>query len=64
MHKIEQAIQIFLEDIDNQSPEKLDAIITEFGENCKKALRECLLVKRSEEPFGLRMSNIGKQLRK
>lgn len=63
MHKIEQAIQVFLEGIDNRTPEEFETIINEFGENCKKALRECLLSKRSEEPFKLRMSNIGKPLR-
>ncbi len=63
MHKIEQQIQVFLEGIDSHTAEEFDTIINEFGENCKKALRECLLVKRSEEPFKLRMSNLGKPLR-
>jgi len=61
MHKIEQAIQVFLENI--EKAEIPDALIEEFGENCKKAIRECLLSKRSEEPFSLRMSNIGRPLR-
>jgi len=63
VHKIEQAIQVFLENIEDRTPEELDSFIEEFGDNCKKALRECLLVKRSEEPFSIRMSNIGKPLR-
>ncbi len=63
MHKIEQAIQVFLENIESKTAEEFDDIINEFGENCKKALRECLLAKRKEEPFRLRMSNIGKPLR-
>jgi len=61
MHKIEQAIQLFLENI--EKAEVPDELIEEFGENCKKAIRECLLSKRSEEPFSLRMSNIGRPLR-
>lgn len=61
MHKIEQAIQVFLENIESANvPEEL---IEEFGERCKDALRQCLLAKRSEEPFRIRMSNIGKPLR-
>jgi hypothetical protein len=63
MHFIEQSIQAFLEDIDNKSADQFEDLINEFGENCKKALRECLLAKRSEEPFRLRMSNLGKPLR-
>lgn len=63
MHKIEQAIQVFLENIEDRTPEELDSLIEEFGDNCKKAIRECLLAKRSEEPFSIRMSNIGKPLR-
>lgn len=61
MHKIEQAIQVFLEGI--ESAEVPEQLIEEFGENCKKAIRQCLLAKRSEEPFKLRMSNLGKPLR-
>lgn len=61
MSHIESAIQLFLENIENT--EVSDTIIEEFGENCKKAIRECLLTKRNEEPFKLRMSNIGKPLR-
>ncbi len=61
MHKIEQAIQVFLENI--EAAEVPDALIEEFGERCKDAIRKCLLAKRSEEPFRLRMSNIGKPLR-
>ena len=61
MHKIEQAIQVFLEGIETaEVPEEL---IEEFGERCKDAIRKCLLAKRREEPFKLRMSNIGKPLR-
>jgi hypothetical protein len=63
MHKIEQTIKVFLENIDTKTPQDFEVLIEEFGENCKKALRECLLVQRSEEPFMLRMSNIGKPLR-
>jgi len=63
MHKIEQAIQVFLENIDKVDVIKLEPIIEEFGEDCKKALKECLLLERGEEPFRLRMSNIGRPLR-
>lgn len=61
MHKIEAAIQTFLENIETATVEPY--MIEEFGERCKLALRECLLAKRREEPFRLRMSNIGKPLR-
>ncbi len=61
MHKIEQAIQVFLENI--ETAEVPEALIEEFGERCKDAIRKCLLAKRREEPFKLRMSNIGKPLR-
>lgn len=61
MHKIEQAIQVFLENIETTTVS--EELIEEFGENCKKAIRQCLLAKRSEEPFKLRMSNLGKPLR-
>lgn len=61
MHKIEQAIQVFLENAENTVIS--EEIINEFGERCKDAIRKCLLAKRSEEPFKLRMSNIGKPLR-
>lgn len=63
MHKIEQSIQVFLENIDTADRAVLEPMIESFGEDCKKALRECLLSQRSEEPFRLRMSNIGKPLR-
>jgi hypothetical protein len=66
MHKIEQAIQAFLEQIETVDADDkfIDSIINEFGENCKKALRDCLFVKpKADEPFKLRMSNIGKPLR-
>ncbi len=63
MHKIEQALQVFLETIETKDVKDYDKIIEEFGEDCKAAIRECLLSKRSEEPFKLRMSNIGKPLR-
>lgn len=63
MHKIEQAIRVFLENIETHTEESLEEFINEFGENCKKAIRDCLLAKRSEEPFSIRMSNIGKPLR-
>lgn len=63
LHKIEQAIQVFLEDLDNADPKALEPLIQEFGESCKTAIRKCLLAKRREEPFKLRMSNIGKPLR-
>ena len=63
MHKIEQAIQVFSENIENIDVSTLEVHIEKFGEDCKKAIRECLLAKRSEEPFKLRMSNIGKPLR-
>lgn len=61
MHKIEQAIQVFLENI--ETAQVSEELIEEFGDRCKDAIRECLLAKRSEEPFKLRMSNIGKPLR-
>lgn len=63
MHKIEQAIQVFLESIENKDYEDYDSLIEEFGENCKKAIRNCLFAKRKEETFKIRMSNIGRPLR-
>ena len=63
MHKIEQAIAVFLEGIDKRTPKEFEHLIEEFGENCKKALRDCLLSQRKDEPFKIRMSAIGKPLR-
>jgi hypothetical protein len=63
MHKIEQAILAFAENIENIDVATLEEHIEKFGEDCKKAIRDNLLAKRSEEPFKLRMSNLGKPLR-
>jgi hypothetical protein len=62
MHKIEQALQIFVENLGKQPVD--EKLIEAFGENCKKALRDCFLdTSKEEAEFGLRMSNIGKPLR-
>lgn len=63
MHPIEQKIQVFLENLDTVDMAQMEPLIEEFGENCKKAIRESLLSKRGEEPFRLLMSNIGRPLR-
>ena len=64
MNDIEIQLTQFLETINDKTPEEYEELIEEFGENCKDALRGCLLVDKSQEPFRIRMSNIGHKLRK
>ena len=62
MHKIEKALQLFLEQVCDGSAQVSEELIEEFGERCKDALRKNFLEKPSTD-FTLRMSNIGKPLR-
>lgn len=61
MHKIEQAIYLFLEKACHGAVDINEEFVEEFGERCKSALRRQF--NKEQEPFRLRMSNIGKPIR-
>lgn len=63
MHDITLQLTAFLEKVGTDKASTVpEALIEEFGERCKAALRECLL-ERKKEGFRLRMSNVGRSLR-
>lgn len=63
MSSIEQKIDLFLEKVCIGQAAFSEDIIQEFGERCKKALRESFVEKQESRRFYLRMSNIGRPLR-
>lgn len=62
MHKIEQQVYEYIEQVGLGKVELTDSIIEEFGERCKDALKKHVSELRERE-FTLRMSNIGRPLR-
>lgn len=60
---IEKKLVTFLESAAYGTAAISDELIEEFGEHCKKIIKANLLDSRLNEPFRLRMSNIGKDLR-
>lgn len=61
--EIGKKLTVFLEQCCNGTAQISDELIDEFAEACKKAIRGNLLDDRTKEPFRLRMSNIGRDLR-